>query len=255
MNMNLSETSRPSFALTPFQNRLLVPPLFNALIGISARHNLVELSKNTVLYRPDSTMDYAYFPINSLIAKLYELENGDSSEICMVGNEGMIGVSMVLGAESTPNLAVVQKAGFAYRVGKSELMTAMDKNSELRTVLLRYAQSRMTQITRVAVCNRYHGTDQRLSLLLLQTLDRLEGNNVALTHEEIAKMLGVRRESITESTGKLKRLGAISCSRGNVVLRDKAKLMSLCCECYDAAKMHENRVFPMSSGLANKKPR
>lgn len=128
----------------------------------------------------------------------------------------------------------------------------MNQNNELRRVLLRYAQARMTHIAQLVVCNRYHSIEQRLCLLLLQSLDRLDGNNVVLTHEMIAKMLGVRRESITESAGKLQKSGAISCSRGNTALRDRDKLVSHSCECYATVKKEENRLFPLPGELAYK---
>jgi CRP-like cAMP-binding protein len=197
-----------------------------------------------VLYKPSYRIEHAYFPIDSIIAILQETENGASCEISVVGNEGMTGVAMVLGAESTPSYSIVQSAGYAYRLKRSDLIAELNHNNELRNLLLRYAQSFMTQIAQTAVCNRHHSIDQRLCRLLLQSLDRVEGYSLVMTQELMANMLGVRREGITESAGKLQKLGVISYSRGHIDVLNKDKLEALCCECYVVVKKEENRLFP-----------
>lgn len=252
MNVIHSTQFSPSSSPPPPQNRLLSLAWNKVNSGLFARLNLVELSKETVLYEPHSEMNYAYFPINSIISIRYEMKNGETSEICVVGNDGMLGAAMILGAESTPNYAVVLIAGLAYRLSRSDLAAEMDRNREMRNVLLRYAQSFTTQLAQSAVCNSHHYIEQRLCRFLLQSLDRLDSNRLPLTQEIIARMLGVQCEGVMESASKLQNMGAISCSLGDIHVLDREILESLCCECYELLKIEENRLFPVLSSLTNK---
>lgn len=243
MSMNLTAQHSPFLTVAPALNRLLSQPHGSDGSNIFESLSLVNLTKEEVLYRPNSQLNYAYFPINSIIAILNETEDGASTVISIIGNEGMADVSMILGAERTSNYAVVQSPGYAYRIRRNDLLEGLEQNIELRTLLLRYAQSFMSQIAQNAVCNCHHCVDQRLCRLLLQSLDRLDGNRLTLTQELVARLLGARRESITVAAGKLKTLGVISYHRGNIEVLDRDKLELLCCECYDVVKNEQDHVF------------
>jgi CRP-like cAMP-binding protein len=228
----------------PEQNQLLALLDETTRDRVYANLSLVELELGAVVYESGSQMNFVYFPIDSIVSLLYVMENGDSAEISVVGNEGMVGVAILLGGESTPNRAVVQSAGHAYRLSRTKLITELKANSSLRNLLMRFTQTLMTQMSQTAVCNRHHTIDQQLCRWLLLSLDRLSGDELVMTQELIANMLGVRREGVTESAGKLQKLGVISYNRGKITVLDREKLESLSCECYEVVKKETDRLFP-----------
>jgi CRP-like cAMP-binding protein len=209
---------------------------------------LVELPVGAVLYESGASMRHIYFPADSIIALLYVLENGASAEIALVGNDGAIGISMFMGGESTTSRAVVQSAGSAYRLTGARLKREFERHGELMVMLLRYTQSLITQMAQTAVCNRHHSVDQQLCRWLLLSLDRLSANQLVMTHELIANMLGVRREGITDAAGRLQKQGVIRYSRGRITVLDRAALEELCCECYSVVKKETDRL-QLLSGL------
>jgi CRP-like cAMP-binding protein len=195
-------------------------------------------------------MNYFYFPTTCIVATLHLSENGDSTAISVIGNEGMTNIAHVLGAERTLNHEVVQSTGIAYRLSRSALMSDVQRDITLQPVLLRYAQSLLTQIAQTSVCNCHHQTPQRMCRLLLQLLDRLEGTSILMTHELIANMLGVRREGISDAANKLQQAGAIVSSRGKIVVLDRKILSSHCCECYEVVKEEELRLLATQNTMA-----
>jgi CRP-like cAMP-binding protein len=204
----------------------------------------VKLTLGKVLYESGDTMRHVYFPADCIISLLYVMESGASAEISVVGNEGVVGVSLFMGGESTPSRAVVQSAGSAYRLEGKRLKDEFNCHSELMVLLLRYTQSLITQMAQTAVCNRHHSIDQQLCRWLLLSLDRLNNNKLTMTQELIANMLGVRREGVTEAAGKLQRLGVINYSRGHITVLDRPKLEALSCECYAVVKTETDRLLP-----------
>jgi len=204
----------------------------------------VPLSFGQVLYEPGDTQHHVYFPTDSIVSLLYLMANGASGETSMVGNEGLIGVALFMGGESTSNRAVVQSAGTAYRLSARRLKDEFHRHGELQFLLLRYTQSLITQMCQTAVCNRHHSLEQQLCRWLLLSLDRLPSNHLAMTQELVANMLGVRREGITEAAGKLQKLGVIEYRRGHVTVLDRPKLEQLSCECYAVVKKETDRLLP-----------
>ncbi len=204
---------------------------------------LVALPLGKVLYESGGTMHYVYFPIDSIVSLLYVMKNGASGEISVVGNEGMVGIALCMGRESTPIRAVVQGAGSAWRLTAQRLKDEFNRHGDLQQLLLRYTQALITQMAQTAVCNRHHSIDQQLARWLLLSLDRLPTNCVHMTHELIANNLGVRREGVTEAAGKLQKLGAIEYARGHIKVLDRSKLESLSCECYAAVKRECDHLF------------
>jgi CRP-like cAMP-binding protein len=184
--------------------------------------------------------------VDCIISLLYVLEDGASAEISVVGHDGLIGIALFMGGETTPSRAVVQSAGHAYRLLGQTLKEEFHRNGGLRLLLLRYTQALITQMAQTAVCNRHHSVDQQLCRWLLLALDRLPSNDLTMTQELIANMLGVRREGVTEAIGKLQRLGVITHSRGHITVLDRPALERLCCECYAAVKKETDRLvaFP-----------
>jgi CRP-like cAMP-binding protein len=209
---------------------------------------LVELPVGAVLYESGASMRHIYFPADSIIALLYVLENGASAEIALVGNDGAIGISMFMGGESTTSRAVVQSAGSAYRLTGARLKREFERHGELMVMLLRYTQSLITQMAQTAVCNGHHSVDQQRCRWLLLSLDRLSANQLVMTHELIANMLGVRREGITDAAGRLQKQGVIRYSRGRITVLDRAALEELCCECYSVVRRETDRL-QLLSGL------
>jgi CRP-like cAMP-binding protein len=204
---------------------------------------LVELSLGEVLYESGGTLSYVYFPIDAIVSLLYVMEDGASAEISVVGNEGMIGVTLFMGGESTPSRAVVQSAGKAWRFSGRRLKDEFDHHGTLMQLLLRYTQALLTQMAQTAVCNRHHSIDQQLCRWLLLSLDRLPDNRLNMTQELIANMLGVRREGVTEAAGKLQKLGIIKYSRGHITVLDRPSLESRCCECYAVVRGETDRLL------------
>jgi CRP-like cAMP-binding protein len=205
---------------------------------------LITLPLGSVLYEAGDTQRYIYFPVDSIISLLYVLKDGASAEIAVVGNEGAIGVALFMGGETTTNRAIVQSSGCAYRLTRRRLKQEFERHGEMLHVLLRYTQALITQMAQTAVCNRHHSVDQQLCRWLLLSLDRLASNKLTMTQELIANMLGVRREGVTDAAGKLQKLGVIQYSRGKIVVLNRPRLESLCCECYDVVKRETDRLLP-----------
>jgi CRP-like cAMP-binding protein len=197
-----------------------------------------------VLYEPSDVLRHVYFPADCIVSLLYVMENGDSAEISVVGNEGLVGVALFMGGESTPSRAIVQSKGCAYRLSSRRLKDEFRRQGQMQLLLLRYTQSLLTQMAQTAVCNRLHSVDQQLCRWLLLSLDRLSSNQLSMTQELIANMLGVRREGVTIAAAKLQKLGVIRYSRGIVTILDRQKLEQLCCECYAVVKRETDRLRP-----------
>jgi CRP-like cAMP-binding protein len=206
--------------------------------------DFVPMPLGKVLYESGDQLRYVYFPTNCIVSLLYVLADGASAEISVVGNEGLIGIALFMGGESTPSRAIVQSAGFAYRLDGQLLKNEFHRNGEVQVLLLRYTQALITQMAQTAVCNRHHSVDQQLCRWLLLSLDRLASNQLVMTQELIANMLGVRREGVTEAAGKLDKLGVIHYARGRITVLDRPKLEKLCCECYAVVKKESDRLLP-----------
>jgi CRP-like cAMP-binding protein len=205
---------------------------------------LVHLPLGHVLYESGSTLQHVYFPTDAIISLLYVMEDGASAEIAVVGNEGMVGVALFMGGETTPNRAVVQSAGYAYRLKGQLLKHEFSLSGALQHLLLRYTQALLTQMAQTAVCNRHHTVDQQLCRWLLMSLDRLASNRLVMTQDLIANMLGVRREGVTQAAGKLQVQGLIKYQRGKIVVLDRPGLEHVCCECYAVVKREFDRLLP-----------
>jgi CRP-like cAMP-binding protein len=204
----------------------------------------VELRLGQVLYESGATLSHVYFPTTTIISLLYVTENGESAEIAIVGNEGIVGISLFMGGESTTSRAVVQSAGQAVRLKARALKDEFNQSGPVLHLLLRYTQALITQMAQTAVCNRHHTLDQQLCRWLLLSLDRLSGEDLVMTQELIANMLGVRREGVTESALKLQRAGLIRYTRGRISVLDRAGLEKRTCECYAAVKREYARLLP-----------
>ena len=230
--------------MSPLQNHLLaaLPPAIQQ--RLFPMLELVPLPLGKVLYESGDTMRYVYFPTDAIVSLLYVMESGASAEISVVGKDGIVGVSLFMGGESTSSRAVVQSAGSAYRLAGQKLKDEFNRHSELMQLLLRYTQSLITQMAQTAVCNRHHSIDQQLCRWLLLSLDRLPDNKLTMTQELIANMLGVRREGVTEAAGKLQKLGVIDYCRGHITVLDRSKLEALSCECYAVVKRESDRLLP-----------
>jgi len=205
---------------------------------------LVDLKLGQVLYESGGKMSYVYFPIDAIVSLLTVLEDGDSAEIAVVGNEGIVGVSLFMGGETTPSRAVVQSAGRSVRLRAHVLKTEFSSSPAVMHLLLRYTQALITQMTQTAACNRHHSLDEQLCRWLLLSLDRLHVNQLIMTQELIANMLGVRREGVTEAAGRLQRAGLISYTRGKINVLDRTGLEQRSCECYAVVKKEYDRLLP-----------
>jgi CRP-like cAMP-binding protein len=205
---------------------------------------LVTLPLGKVLYESGDTMHHVYFPIDSIVSLLYVMQDGASAEISVVGNDGLIGISLFMGGESTPSRAIVQSAGTAWQLPGQRLKDEFNLHGALLQLMLRYTQALITQMAQTAVCNRHHTIDQQLCRWLLLSLDRLPSNRLAMTQELIANMLGVRREGVTEAASKLQKLGVIEYSRGKITVLDRAHLERLSCECYAVVRKETERLLP-----------
>jgi CRP-like cAMP-binding protein len=204
----------------------------------------VELPLGKVLYESGDTMRHVYFPTNTIVSLLYVMESGASAEIGVVGNEGIVGISLFMGGGSTPSRAVVQSAGEGLRLKAQIIKDEFDRSGPVMHLLLRYTQALITQMSQTAVCNRHHSLDQQLCRWLLLSLDRLQGTTLTMTQELIANMLGVRREGVTESALKLQRAGLINYARGHITVLDRPGLEKRCCECYAVVKKEYERLLP-----------
>ncbi len=205
----------------------------------------VDFSLGEVLYESGITLSHVYFPTTAIISLLYVMENGASAEIGVVGNEGIVGISLFMGGESTSSRAVVQSAGKGFRLKALLMKQEFDRAGPVLHLLLRYTQALITQMSQTAVCNRHHSLDQQLCRWLLLSLDRLEGNQLVMTQELIANMLGVRREGVTEGALKLQHAGLIQYARGHITVLDRAALEERSCECYAVVKKEYDRLLPV----------
>jgi CRP-like cAMP-binding protein len=226
----------------PRDNHLLaaLPPAERE--RLLAHLQFVPMPLGKVLYESGDTLRHVYFPTDSIVSLLYVLENGASAEISVVGNDGLIGIALFMGGETTPSRAIVQSAGYAYRMIGQQLKDEFHRNGVMQILLLRYTQALITQMAQTAVCNRHHSVDQQLCRWLLLSLDRLRSNQLKMTQELIANMLGVRREGVTEAAGKLQKQGVIIYSRGQITVLDRPRLEEMCCECYAVVRKETDRL-------------
>ncbi|MEQ8514568.1 MAG: Crp/Fnr family transcriptional regulator [Chromatocurvus sp.] len=233
----MNRTTRPE------QNGLL------AALPVESRDRIfpyleeTEMPLGKVLYEPGDKIRHVYFPTDSIVSLLYVMENGASAEISVVGNEGLVGIPLFMGGESTSSRALVQSAGSAYRLIGHRLVDEFHRHGGLMTLVLRYTQALITQMAQTAVCNRHHSIDQQLCRWLLLSLDRLASDELSMTQELIANMLGVRREGVTEAAGKLQKLGIIEYRRGRIKVIDRPALERRSCECYSVVKQESDRLL------------
>ena len=204
----------------------------------------IELPLGKVLYEPGTKMSHVIFPSSAIVSLLYALENGSSAEIAVVGNEGVVGISIFMGGESTSSRAVVQSAGVGYKIKSRILLDEFNRGGPIMHLLLRYTQALITQMSQTAVCNRHHSLDQQLCRWLLLSADRLTGNELIMTQELIANMLGVRREGVTEAALKIQKAGLIQYARGHITILDRHGLERRTCECYQVVKTEYDRLLP-----------
>jgi CRP-like cAMP-binding protein len=228
----------------PRQNHLLAALPAEERGRLFPHLELVPMSLGDAVCEPGITMRHVYFPTTSIVSLLYVMEDGASAEIAVVGNEGIVGVSLFMGGETTTSRAVVQSAGHAYRLTGQLLKDAFFLAGPMQRVLLRYTQALLTQMSQTAVCNRHHSVDQQLCRWLLLSLDRLPSNELTMTQELIANMLGVRREGVTEAAGKLQQAGLIHYNRGKITVVDRPGLEARVCECYQVVKKEFDRLLP-----------
>lgn len=231
----------------PHQNRLLgaLPP--DAQARIFPHLERIALPLNTVLYESGEDERHAWFPTNAIVSLVYVTESGATTETCMVGNDGMIGIALFMGGSSTPTRAVVESAGFAWRLQGQRLREEIERHAGFLQLLLRYTQSLITQTAQTSVCNRHHSIEQRFCRRLLMCLDRIDGDEMLMTQELVAGMLGVRREGITEAAGHLQKLGVIQYSRGHIRVIDRTRLEAASCECYGVISRELARLVPPCS--------
>ncbi len=209
----------------------------------------VAMPLGQVLYEPGSTLSHVYFPTTAIVSLLYVMENGASAEIAVVGNEGIVGISLFMGGDSTTSRAVVQSAGLGLRLSAAAMHEEFNRAGPVLHLLLRYTQALITQMAQTAVCNRHHTLDQQLCRWLLLSLDRLPGNELVMTQELIANMLGVRREGVTEGALKLQHAGLIRYARGHISVLDRAGLEKRSCECYGVVKKEYDRLLPRTLSI------
>ena len=227
----------------PNQNHLLAALLDAEYERLAPHLELVPMRLGDVIYESGGKLHYAYFPTTAIVSVHYVLENGGSSEIAGVGNEGVLGIALFMGGNTTPSRAVVQTGGHGYRLKAHILMDEFNRAESVMRLLLRYTQALITQMSQTAVCNRHHSVEQQLCRWLLLTLDRLPTNELTMTQELIANMLGVRREGVTEAAGKLQSYGFISYRRGHITVVDRVGLEGDVCECYGVVKKEFARLL------------
>ena len=228
----------------PKQNHLLAQLAPATLERWRTQLERVDLPLGQVLYESGDTLSHVYFPTTAIVSLLYVMQNGASAEISVVGRDGILGISLFMGGESTPSRAVVQSAGVAYRLKADALKEEFDKGGPVMHLLLRYTQALITQMAQTAVCNRHHTVDQQLCRWLLLNLDRLQGNELVMTQELIARMLGVRREGVTETALKLQQANLIRYARGRITVLDRPALEKRVCECYAVVRKEYDRLLP-----------
>jgi CRP-like cAMP-binding protein len=229
---------------SPNQNHLLAALPTAEFERLAAHLEPVPMPLGEVLYEPGGQLQHAYFPTTAIVSLHYVMESGASAETAGVGNEGVVGISLFMGGGTTPSSAVVQTAGHAYRLESRLLMQEFDRAGLMQRLLLRYTQALITQMTQTAACNRHHSIEQQLCRWLLLTLDRLPSNNeLIMTHELVASMLGVRREGISEAAGKLQQAGFIRYRRGHITVLERSGLETRVCECYTVVKKELSRLL------------
>ncbi|NVO05353.1 MAG: Crp/Fnr family transcriptional regulator [Rhodoferax sp.] len=233
----------PSAPHHPFQNHLLAALPAREFKRLETNLERVHLPLGQVLYESGCKLDSVYFPTTAIVSMLYVLEDGASAEIAIVGNEGILGISLFMGGETTPSRAVVQSAGWGYRLDARHIKAEFKRGGPVMVLLLRYIQALITQMTQTAVCNRHHGIEQQLCRWLLLSLDRLDSDSLTMTQDLIANMLGVRREGVTDAAGKLQRAGFIRYSRGHITVLDRPGLEQRVCECYAVVKREFERLL------------
>ncbi len=232
----------------PQQNLILASLSPAEFEPLAAHLELVALPLGEMLYEPGETLQFAYFPTTAIVSLHYVMATGASAESAGVGNEGMVGVSLFMGGETTTSSAVVQTAGHAYRLDSRKLKEAFGRGEGLQRLLLRYTQALMTQMTQTAACNRYHSLEQQLCRWLLLTLDRATSQELVMTQELLAGMLGVRREGITEAAGRLQQAGYIRYRRGHITVLERSGLEARACECYAVVKTEMRRLMTAPAG-------
>jgi CRP-like cAMP-binding protein len=228
----------------PSQNQLLAALPAAEFERLSAGLELVPMRLGEALYEPGQKLEHAYFPITAIVSLLYVTQSGDSSEIAGVGPEGIVGIPMFMGGNTTTSSAVVRTAGHAYRLQRRALIAEFERAGAVQRLLLSYTQSLITQMCQTAACNRHHSVEQQLSRWLLWTVDRLPEQPLTMTQDLVASLLGVRRESITEAAGRLQQFGFIRYRRGHIDVLDRIGLQSRACECYFAVKNEMDRLLP-----------
>ena len=233
----------------PLKNRLLAALPATEWARLKPGLELTPMPLGHVLYESGMPLQHVYFPTNAIVSLLYVMEDGHSAEIAIVGKEGMVGVALFMGGETTPSRAVVQSAGLAYRLPGAVVKVEFGRAGPVQRLLLRYTQALITQMAQTAVCNRHHSVEQQLCRWLLLSLDRLDSTELVMTQELIANMLGVRREGVTESAGALQQRGLIQYSRGRITVLDRPGLERHACECYAVVKQEFDRLLP--AGLAS----
>jgi CRP-like cAMP-binding protein len=233
--------------MSPQRNYLLAALPETSFERLEPHLSLVSLSLGDVLYEPGVALRYAYFPVDSLVSLLYVMMDGASAEIAVVGNDGIVGVPLFMGGGTTPSRAVVWSAGYAHRIDGEILKSEFIRAGPLQHLLLRYTHALLAQMAQTAVCNRYHSLEQQLCRWLLVSLDRLPSNDLAVTQELIANMLGVRRESVSEAAGKLQEARLIQYNRGHIIVLNRMGVEARACECYTLVKSEADRVRPVHS--------
>ena len=228
----------------PSANYLLAALPLEVQDRLFPRLKLVDLALGQVLHESGGALRHVFYPTDSIVSLLYVMQSGASAEISVVGNEGIIGVALFMGGETTPSRALVQSAGQAFRLLAQDLKDEFNRHGELMVLMLRYTQALITQMAQTAVCNRHHSIDQQLCRWLLLSLDRLPSNRLTMTQELIANMLGVRREGVTEAAGKLQKVGVIEYVRGHITVLNRPRLERMSCECYAVVKRETDRLMP-----------
>jgi len=228
----------------PRTNRLLAVLPEEEFCRLLPRLELVALPLGKCLSEAGGQMRYVYFPTTAIVSLLHVMDNGASGEIAVVGNDGIVGIAVFMGGETTPNRAIVQSAGYAYKLNGTTLKAEFDRSGTVQQLLLRYTMALLVQMAQTAACNRHHSVDQQLCRWLLLSIDRLPSNELVMTQELIANMLGVRREGVTVAAGKLQKVGLINYCRGRITILDRPGLEARVCECYQVVKKEFARLLP-----------
>ena len=226
-------------------NRLLVAMPAEVRMRLMSSMELVALDREYILYESGRALRQVYFPVNAVVSLLYELADGSSTEIAIIGNEGLVGIAVFMGGESTPSRAIVIKSGNAYRISASSMKQEFNRHEEMLVLMLRYTQSLISQMAQTAICNRRHTLNQQLCRFMLLFLDRSQDNEISITQDMIAQILGVRREGVSSAAYKLQKLGAITYHRGHIVVHKRSILEQLSCECYQAVQSESARLLPL----------